>query len=808
MKVSYNWLKQYVDLQGVSPEELAEKLTRSGVEVEGIENRNKGVSQIFIGYVAEKAKHPDADKLNVCQVDVGQAERLQIVCGAKNVDAGQKVVVSVVGAQLPGGLKIKKAKLRGVESQGMICSAKELGMNDKLLPKDQQEGILVLPEEAEVGQDAISYLGLDDAVLELGLTPNRSDCLSMIGVAYEVAAILDREVKLPDLSLEEEGASIEDKVHVQIEAPEHCSKYAARLITGIKLGPSPFWMQSCLMAAGVRPINNIVDITNYVMLEQGQPLHAFDYDRVENGKIIVRLAHPNETIQTLDDIERKLDPDMLLITDVSKPVGIAGVMGGANSEVNVDTVSILLESAQFSGVSIRKTAKKLGLRSEASSRFEKEVNPDAVMDALNRAAQLMITLGGGKVAKGVAVETTKEWKEPTISLRLERVNGYLGTSLEVGQVQEIMRRLRFAAAESEQGLQVTVPLRRQDITREVDLIEEVARLHGYDQIPISLPEGGTTRGGLTDYQQWQRTIRNTLTSAGLFEVFTYAFSDEKVMYDFAPFEAEHKGIPLTMPMSEERSHLRVHLLPHLLETASYNQNRQNNDLSIFEMGRVFLTEEAELTKLPKEKLCLGGLLTGTWLPQQWTNKPQSVDFYDMKGILEMLFATIGAEQVVYRSAENLKGMHPGRTTEILVQNIPVGYAGQIHPELQNKYDIQEAYVFYIDLEKLFPLVKRTNDYTPLPKYPASSRDLSIVVDQAISAGDIEQTIVEAAGAILEDVHLFDVFTGEKIGAGKKSLAFSLLYRNPEATLTDQEVNEAQERVLQELTAKYQAELRM
>jgi phenylalanyl-tRNA synthetase beta chain len=807
MKVSYNWLKDYIDLTGITPQELAEKLTRSGVEVESVEARNKGVQGIVVGYVAERSKHPDADKLNVCQVDVGAEQKLQIVCGAANVDAGQKVVVSVVGATLPGGLKIKKAKLRGVESQGMICSAKELGMNDKLLPKDQQEGILVLPEDAALGADAAAYLGLDDTILELGLTPNRSDCLSMVGVAYEVAAILGRKVDLPNLSVTEQGEPIEGKINISIEAPDHCTEYAARLISNVKLGPSPMWMQSRLIAAGIRPISNLVDITNYVMLEQGQPLHAFDYDSVQNGSIVVRLAKAQEVIKTLDDVDRTLDSEMLLITDGIKPIGIAGVMGGANSEVSADTRSILLESAHFSGSSIRKTAKKLGLRSEASLRFEKEVDPEAVVKALDRAAQLMAELAGGTVASGISVKKTKEDCPLQVSLRLERVNGLLGTSLTVEQVEGIMDRLFFPYEKSGDALLVEVPTRRQDITREVDLIEEVARLHGYDQIPTTLPIGASTRGSLTAFQRWIRDIRNTLISSGLFEVSTYSFSSESIMYDFASPFSETKGIALSMPMSEERSHLRVNLLPHLLQTAAYNNNRQNYDVAIFEMGRVFISEEEPLTKLPVEQLCLAGLITGQVGADNWANKSQPADFFVLKGILESLFENIGIQGLSFKASQELKGMHPGRTAELFIGETPIGFAGQVHPEMQQKYDVEETYVFNLDLEKLYRNVQHKAAYQPLPKYPSSTRDLSIVVDDQIYAADIENTIKEQGGEILESVRLFDLYKGDKIGADKKSMTFSLIYRNPEATLTDKEVNTAHDRVVQSLEEIYKAELR-
>lgn len=494
MKVSTGWLADYTSIEGVTAEQLAEKITAAGIEIDGVERRNKGISGIVTGYVKSKEKHPDADKLNVCIVDVGQDEELQIVCGAKNVAAGQTVPVAMVGAKLPG-LDIKKAKLRGVLSQGMICSAKELGLNDKLLPKEQQEGILVLPEGTEIGQDISKVLGLDDEILEFDLTPNRSDCLSMIGAAYEVSAILGREVKLPDPKSEmiEISGPAADSISVKIEDEEYCSHYAVRYIAGVKPAPSPLWIQNRLMAAGVRPINNIVDITNYVMLEYGQPLHAFDADKVQGGELGVRLAHEGEVLVTLDGQERKLEPQMLVIADGVKAVGLAGVMGGRDTEVTAETVNLVLESAKFDGGTIRKTSRQLGLRSEASLRFEKEVDPSAVIPALNRAAVLIARYAGGSVHEGIVQAGTDAVQEKVLTLSLEKLNRYLGTDLSLLEVKTLFGRLHFKCGDTAQGLlEVQVPTRRGDISYDVDLIEEIARLYGYDNIPTTLIEGITT----------------------------------------------------------------------------------------------------------------------------------------------------------------------------------------------------------------------------------------------------------------------------------------------------------------------------
>lgn len=807
MKVSYNWLAQYIDLSGMTPEELAEKLTRSGVEVDAVESLNKGVSGVVVGYVVSKEKHPDADKLNVCQVDTGVGELQQIVCGAKNVDAGQKVPVAVPGAKLPGGLKIKKAKLRGVESNGMICSAKELGMNDKLLPKEIQEGIYVLPADLEVGQPIESVLGLDDTVLELGLTPNRSDCLSMIGVAYEVGAILGREVKLPENAAPEAGEAIEGKVSIEIAAKDTCHRYMARLISGVTRGASPLWMQQRLMAAGVRPINLIVDITNYVMLEVGQPLHAFDYAKVEGGRIVVRMAQPGEKMVTLDDTERTLDDEMLLITDGVKPIAIAGVMGGANSEVGDETQTILLESAHFAGSSIRKTSRKLGLRSEASLRFEKEVDPQAVERALNRAAALMAELAGGTVAQGVADCAVSVPEEKVVTLRLARLNGLLGTALVMDEVTAIFDRLQFAYTVDGENLNVTVPTRRQDITREVDLIEEVARLYGYDHIPTTLPYGDNTQGSLSGEQLLRRTIRQTLNGMGLDEVSTYSFTNPSVVNDFATIYRATNPIPLAMPMSEERSVLRTNMLPHLLETAAYNLNRKQADLALFETGNVFLTDEAKLTTLPEEKLTLAGLLTGNWSGAHWSDKPEPVDFYLVKGLLDMLFSRLGITDVQYEAATDATGMHPGRTAYVRINGQKAGYVGQVHPAVQQKYDVNETYVFQLSGEALMQAATVHPGMIALPKYPSTSRDIAVVVDRGVTAGELRDVIEQSGGQLLQSVRIFDVYVDDRLGENKKSVALSCTYLDPEKTLTDEEVQSAHTKVVEALAAKCGAELR-
>ncbi|AGN70531.1 phenylalanine--tRNA ligase subunit beta [Paenibacillus caseinilyticus] len=811
MKVSYQWLSQYVDVSGFTAGELAEKLTRSGIEVDIVENRNKGVTEVYAGYVKSREKHPDADKLSVCIVDVGKGEDLQIVCGAKNVAAGQKVPVAVVGAKLPDGLAIKRAKLRGVESQGMICSAKELGLNDKLLPKEIQEGILVLPEDTEIGASILDVLAINDEVMDLDLTPNRSDALSMLGAAYEIGAILGREVKLPQAEQGGTGAvQAAERISVEITAKEQCTHYAAALIEGVKVGVSPLWIQNRLMAAGIRPINNIVDVTNYVMLEYGQPLHAFDADKLENGHIDVRLAKAGEKLVTLDEVERTLEPHMLLITDGVKPVAIAGVMGGANSEVTDGTVRILLESAKFDGGTVRKTSRQLGLRSEASLRFEKEVNPEAVLPALHRAASLIAELSGGTVASGVVEARTAEHKPVAIELTVGRINGYLGTSLTVEEVKEIFARLNFSVEPLEADrLLVHVPSRRGDITRAVDLIEEVARLHGYDNIPTTLMHGVTTPGALTKEQSIRRLTRTLLTGSGLHEAITYSFTHPDQIAAYPGAYGEAQPVKLAMPMSEDRSVLRTSLIPHLLDVAVYNRNRNQDDVAVFEMGRVFVSNEAELRSLPQEKLLLAALLTGKRSELHWTGKPGVVDFYDLKGVLEGLLSYLGID-AKYVPAQP-KGFHPGRTAEIAVERDGirkvVGVIGQLHPELQQQKDLSDTYVLEVELETLAELVDDSFTYKPLPRFPAISRDTAVVVDRTVAVGDLVAKAQETAGGLLESIQVFDIYIGERLGENKKSVAISLVYRTPERTLTDEEVSELHGRVVASLEEAFGAELR-
>ncbi|MGG1291492.1 phenylalanine--tRNA ligase subunit beta [Bacillus smithii] len=803
MLVSLKWLQDYVDLSGISAKDLAEKITRSGIEVESVEIPGEHIKNVVIGHVLKCEKHPAADKLNKCLVDIGEGEPVQIICGAPNVAAGQKVAVAKPGARLPGGIKIKKAKLRGEESNGMICSLQELGIEGKLVPKEFAEGIFVFPDDAEVGADAIAALNLDDCIIELGLTPNRSDCLSMLGVAYEVAAILDRDVKLPHPVYHESTEKASDYIKVTVEAKEDNPFYVAKVVKNVKIGPSPLWMQARLMAAGIRPHNNVVDITNYIMLEYGQPLHAFDYDRLGSKEILVRRAYDGEEIVTLDDVKRTLTPEHLVITNGSKPVALAGVMGGANSEVQQDTTTVLIESAYFNGTTIRKASKDHSLRSEASARYEKGVDPNRVKAAAERAVELLEKYAGAEVLRETVVAGDLEAEPKKITISLSKINRVLGTNLSSQDVVDIFRRLRFTVETSDDLFTVTVPTRRGDITIEEDLIEEVARLYGYDELPKTLPVGAASPGGLTPYQQKRRVVRKFLEGAGLYQAITYSLTSRDMVHQFVLDKTE--PVEIAMPMSEERSLLRQSLVPHLLEAVSYNVARQNDSIGLYEIGSVFLKQIGQ--ELPQEDEHIAGAITGVWEANEWQGEQKLADFFVLKGILEGLFAKLGLGDAVEWKKAELPDMHPGRTAEIFLNGKRLGFIGQVHPQKQKQLDLKETYVFELKASILLNEQALELQYDPIPRFPSITRDIALVVDKDTEAGKLQQIIWQAGGKLLKEVRIFDLYEGEHLQPGKKSIAFSLKYYDPDKTLTDEEVMNVHEKVLAAVKAKTGAELR-
>lgn len=804
MRVSFNWLKEYVDVP-VTPEELAEKMTMAGVAVENIEYPGKGISKIVTGRIEKILPHPDADKLVVCQINVG-SETLQLVTGAPNVREGQIIILALVGATLPT-FKITKAKLRGVESFGMLCSAGELGLDPKNFPADQQEGILEFPADTPIGMDAKEFLGLDDAILELELTPNRSDCLSMIGVAREVAAVLGTDLKLPEIKVDEIEETVEGKVRITINNPELCGRYVGRLIKDVRIGPSPQWMQKKLRAAGIRPISNIVDVTNYVLMELGQPLHAFDYDKLTDKAIIVRRAEQGEKMFSLDNVERELTSDMLVIADPSGPVAIAGVMGGLDTEITGTTTSVLIESARFNPASIHRTSKNLTLKSEASTRFEKGVDINGTLAAADRACQLMAEMGAGRTVRGVVDNFPVPQANPVIRLRPERVSLMIGIDVPRSEIKSIMERLGFVVTDAGNDMMVEVPTRRGDIAVEIDLIEEVARLYGYNNIPTTLPEGASTQGRKTIVQAATDQVIDVMVNCGLYEIVTLSFMNPRV-FDLLGLPADHRlrnAVTVKNPLSEEQRVLRTTLLPGLLDIMARNTSRKNKDLAFFEVGRSFKPVVGE--KLPRETLTLAvgvmGKTTGGW-----ATKPQDMDFYYLKGIVETLFNSLNIEDYSLVPEKDFSSFHPGRTARIELAGRNVGVIGEMHPTVIENYRLPErVYMLQLNLEEIIQASAGFKTCSPLPKYPAMERDLAVVVGREVLAADINRVIKNQGGSLLEKVSLFDVYQGQQIKEGYKSLAFSLRFQAIDRTLTDEEVNGLFEKIQQALRENFQAELR-
>ncbi|MGI6065530.1 MAG: phenylalanine--tRNA ligase subunit beta [Bacillota bacterium] len=804
MKVAYQWLKQYID-SDLSPAELASKLTMVGLAVEHVEFLDKGIENVVVGQIKEIIRHPQADKLVVCQVDVGK-NIVQIVTGATNVREGHKVPVALVGAKLPGGVKMKAAKLRGIESYGMLCSGEELGIDENYVSEESRGGIMILHPDAPVGKDAIKVLGLDDAVLEFELTPNRSDCLSVINVAREVSAVTGQEVSLPKIEFKETEENINDIASIEVKDHELCNRYVARVVKGVKLGPSPEWMQHFLRSAGVRPINNVVDVSNYVMLEMGQPLHTFDYDRLAGHKIIVRRAEEGEKMFTLDGQERTFGSDTLLICDGEKPVAVAGVMGGLDTEVTENTENILIEAARFHPVSIRRTSRMLGLRSESSLRFEKGLDVFNVKNACDRAAQLLAELCGGQVVQGV-IDTFNQVAELTkVQLHTARVNQILGTSLTAEEVASFLKKLHFSFEISGEKMTVTIPSYRQDITREIDLIEEVARLNGYDKIPVTLPYGPTTEGKRTRPQEITDNVKDFLVGAGLVEVITYSFINQKeldkiILADDCPLR---NTVKVKNPLSDEQGIMRTTLVPGLLATAALNTSRRNTDIAIFECGKIF---KAGLEKLPEETEVLGILVSGS-LNRGWNWPAQTLDFYFLKGVLTGLFDWLEIKDWGLKVEKLPPFLHPGRAGSIYVNNCLVGYIGEIHPRVQDNYDLEEkTCILQMHLAPLIDASPNVVRYVPFGKFPAVQRDMALLVPESVAAEKVSAVIWANGGEILKGVSLFDVYKGAQVPEGYKSLAYSLSFQAVDRTLTDEEVSRVFEQTKNELFVKFGVELR-
>ncbi len=799
MRVSMEWLQEYLQIK-LSAAELADKLTMSGVAVEEIEDQAAQYRQMITVKVLEITKHPQADNLWIVMVDTGGEER-QIVTAAKNLAVGMVVPLALPGTILPNGKKIEDATLKGVLSRGMFCSGEELGL------EKESAGIWVFADEVKPGLPVAEVLGATDQILVLELTPNRADCLGMIGVAREVAAILGLKSQLSEVQVVEEGAAIKELAGARVDNSTLCPRYSARVIQGVKIQPAPEWMQRRLKAAGVRPINNIVDITNYVMLEYNQPLHAFDLDRIAKRQIIVRTAQVGEKLVTLDEVERTLEAETLLITDAKQSLCIAGVMGGATSEVTEQTVNIFLESAYFQPSTVRKTARRLGMKTESSFRFERGLDPNGTVAAVNRAAELMQKYAGGKVARGVIDLYPEKIAPQVIKTTVAKINGLLGTTFSLEEMVNYLERLTFTVKkEKEDQLTVTVPTYRPDITQMADLAEEVARLHGYDQIPIQLPASRQI-GRLTEFQVLQANCRSFLQGAGLTEIITYSFYSREVAQQLllAADDPLSQTIPLLTPLTEEQAVMRTNLVHNLLETIAFNNKHRQENVAVFELARVYLSRTG--AELPNEPLHLGIGLSGRRDESGWNQVANDYDFYDLKGLLEALCTRLALPELTLKPAAQ-PFLHPGQSAELYLGEMALGFMGQVHPKVCSNYGIaKRVLIIELDLSQVIDFCRVERKFVPLPKYPALERDLALVADQQIEAAKIMSRIKEIGGSLVEQVALFDVYQGGQVPAGMRSLAFSIHYRSSERTLNDQEVNAIQTKLLAELKAEYGAVIR-
>ena len=791
MLVSYNWLKQYTNVED-NANALAEKITRGGIEVEGVEYLAEEISGVVVGYVVSKEKHPDAEKLNVCQVNVGEEENLQIVCGAPNVDAGQFVIVAKVGAKLPG-IKIKKAKLRGVESQGMICSLAELGLSKSVVPKNYQEGIYVFETEQELGSDVVEVLGLNDYILDLSITPNRADALSMRGLTYELGALYNNKVDFKDVEKEENYE--ETSLQVSIES-DSCKNYVGQVVKNVEVKSSPLWLQTRLMNSGIRPINNIVDITNYVLLEFGQPMHAFDKDLV-GDKIVVRDAKEGEVLETLDGEERKLQTTDLVITDSSRAIALGGVMGGKNTEVSEETKNIILESAYFNPTSVRRTSAAHGLRSDSSARFEKGIDPNMQKAALARAVELILELCPNAVVESSVGIVNKE-EEKIVEITTTYINNYLGITLSTEEIVAILEGLSFTVEVTGENLVVKVPTRRPDISIKQDLVEEVIRIYGYDNLASTLPKfSKTTKGGLTYSQRMVRDLRAVYASLGFNDTINYSLVSEEEATEYT-LEDHHK-VRLLMPMTETHSTLRQSLVPGLLNTVQYNVARKQKDLKLLEIGRVFFGSGDDNIQ-PKETLYLSAALTGEERATKWLKESSALDFFAAKGYLEVVFERLGLDEKVTYKKSTLEGMHPGRFAEVYLGEKRIGFIGEVHPQVADKLGLNKTYVFEINLDEVISESKVKPKYEEVTKYPEITRDIAMLVDVKDEYQNIYNVVESVNSKLISKVELFDLYVGAELLAGKKSLALTITYSDKQKTLTDEEVTSVHDKVLVALTA--------
>ena len=798
MKITCNWLKDYVDYSWDWPE-LVERLTMAGLEYEGVDDLGKRLDGVVVGRVEACRPHENADRLTVCEVDVGSAVNT-IVCGAPNVAAGQTVAVALPGCTLPGGLVIKKAKIRGVESRGMICAEDELGLGD------DHDGIMVLEDSLEIGSPFAAAVGLDDVIIDFEITPNRPDCLSLFGIAREVQVLTGNPLRPPQFALAESGVPTAEEVQIDIDAPEDCPRYVGRVVRGVKVGPSPTWLQRRLQAVGQRPINNIVDITNFVLLELGHPLHAFDLAKLDEKRIVVRRARGGETLETLDGNERDLDEDMLVIADSVKPVALAGVMGGANSEVSATTTDILLESAYFAPSRVRLAKARLGLATEAAMRFERGADWDAPVRAINRAAGLIAEIAAGRVAPGALDAYPKPGRRPEISLRVERANRLLATDLDAAAMIQTLERLGCAVEGASPAtgnnapspLRVTVPSFRPDLTREADLIEEIGRIYGFDRIEGSQAASGPWLTQRDPHLALRRVARHKLLGLGLDEVVSNSIVESRWLELAGATEG---AVRLANPPTEAQNALRTTLVPSLLDAARRNFNQRAPGVAVFELGKCF----AAGAELPNEELRLAALWAGRVSASPWAADAREADFFDLKGLLEVL---VDAPDLRCERIDH-PALRPGHCARVFLADEAIGWLGQISPDLCAAFDLErQVHIFEVAFDALAQQwLGRNHGFAALSKFPPIERDLAVVVREDIATADLVAAMREAAPRTVETIEVFDLYQGEQIEHGHKSLAFAIRLRDPERTLQDAQADAATDAMLKSLETHFSARLR-
>lgn len=810
MQVSIKWLKDYIDFTE-TPEQLADKLTMAGIPVENVVDPGEGLEKVVTGRIEKLEPHQNSDHLQICTMNVGLAKNIIIVTGAQNVAEGQVVPVAMVGAHLPNGMKISKGKLRGVASNGMLCSAQELKLDLEKLPEEQKTGIFILPSDTPVGIPAKDVLGLNDVVLEFELTANRADCFSVFGLIREIAAITGNKPHFPEIKVnEDDNTKLNDIFSVEIADPDLCSRFSTRMLKNVKIGPSPEWMQQRLEGAGIRSINNVVDVTNFVMIELGHPMHAYDYDKITGKKLIARRAIEGEELHTLDDTSRKAKGEMLVIADSEKAAGLAGIIGGFETEITDTTTTVVLESADFYGPCIRRTARACGLSSEASGRFERGVDSETTIKALDRAAQLLQEMGACTVCEGIVDVYPNPKQANYVTFTPEQINNHLGTNIAKDVMLNIITSVGFDVTKDENDeITVKVPSWRNDVTCMADISEEIARLHGFDKIKSTLPNGVSMQGTQSAKQTFIDKVKASLSSQGLYETISFALTNEETFNKLnIPQDSPlRKAVPIMNPLSDEYPLVRTTLLSSIFDNLARNLARKNDDVALFEVGSVFFPKALPVTELPDEVVKIAGAITGRRNAQGWNQTNDMVDFYDAKGIIEELLANLRVTRYTVEAGTHY-AMHPGKTALFKKGRDVIATVGEVHPAVLSAYGITKpVYIFELDATTVMKYMAKDLKYKALPKYPATSRDLAMLVDVDVNAADIEKAMTKAAGQNLTQITLFDVYTGKQVEEGKKSLAFSLTFQSNDKTLTDAEIDPAIEKIVAKLQKDFNANLR-